>query len=432
MLRQLTAENTDSGAPLSSQKQQWWEAWKKSLKVLEKIRIPRCYSSRSSLVVIKREVHIFSDASTEAIAAVAYLKTFRRHNKVDCGFILVLSSKRTTPERCPRPLLPQDCKQEDPDVPQDVFPPALSTDDCIRSSNGPLISSEFKIDDQTITHDTYEEHAVVPNIPPVLPRKALSSDLFKQVQNSDLSQHCQQNKRYRRDVGHETAPTREKPFSCSECEKCFIWKLDLVTHQRIHTGEKPFSCSECGKCFIRKSDLVKHQKIHTGEKPFSCSECGKCFIQKTHLVCHQISHTGEKPFSCSECGKCFIQKSDLVKHQKIHTGEKSFSCSECVKSFIQKSDLVYHQRSHTGEKPFSCSECEKCFIRKSDLVKHQKIHIGEKPFSCSECGKCFICKSNLVRHQKTHTGEKPFSCPECGECFTRKSQLVYHQKNHTK
>ncbi|XP_069606129.1 oocyte zinc finger protein XlCOF8.4-like [Ranitomeya imitator] len=31
----------------------------------------------------------------------------------------VLSSKRTTPERCPRPLLPQDCKQEDPNVPQD-------------------------------------------------------------------------------------------------------------------------------------------------------------------------------------------------------------------------------------------------------------------------------------------------------------------------
>ncbi|XP_073523500.1 uncharacterized protein [Phyllobates terribilis] len=30
-----------------------------------------------------------------------------------------LSSKRTTPERCPRPLLPQDCKQEDPNVPQD-------------------------------------------------------------------------------------------------------------------------------------------------------------------------------------------------------------------------------------------------------------------------------------------------------------------------
>ncbi|XP_073536881.1 oocyte zinc finger protein XlCOF8.4-like [Phyllobates terribilis] len=30
-----------------------------------------------------------------------------------------LFSQRTTPERCPRPLLPHGCKQEDPDVPQD-------------------------------------------------------------------------------------------------------------------------------------------------------------------------------------------------------------------------------------------------------------------------------------------------------------------------
>ncbi|XP_073398194.1 uncharacterized protein [Dendrobates tinctorius] len=31
----------------------------------------------------------------------------------------VLSSKMTTPQRCPRPLLPKDCNQEDPNVPQD-------------------------------------------------------------------------------------------------------------------------------------------------------------------------------------------------------------------------------------------------------------------------------------------------------------------------
>ncbi|XP_069606292.1 gastrula zinc finger protein XlCGF66.1-like [Ranitomeya imitator] len=31
----------------------------------------------------------------------------------------VLSSKRTTPERCPRPLLPQNCKRENSNVPQD-------------------------------------------------------------------------------------------------------------------------------------------------------------------------------------------------------------------------------------------------------------------------------------------------------------------------
>ncbi|KAM4029790.1 gastrula zinc finger protein XlCGF66.1-like [Anomaloglossus baeobatrachus] len=311
--------------------------------------------------------------------------------------------KRTTPERCPRPLLPQDCKQEDPDVPQDVFPPALSYD-CIGSSDGNLLSLEFKTDDESITHDTYKEHAGVPDIPPVLPRKALSSDFFKQVQNSDLSQNCKQNKSYRRDVEHETAPIRDKPFSCSNCGKCFIRKSNLVMHQRSHTGAKPFSCLECGKSFTRKSNLVDHGKRHIGEKPFSCSECGKCFIRKSDLVVHQRSHTGEKPFSCSECGKCFNFKSDLTRHQ----------------------------RSHTGEKPFSCSECGKCYNFKSDLTRHQRSHTGEKPFSCSECGKCFIQKSNLVVHQRFHTGEKLFSCPECGKCFTRKSGLIHHQKNHTK
>ncbi|KAM4033130.1 LOW QUALITY PROTEIN: uncharacterized protein ACNLHF_020133 [Anomaloglossus baeobatrachus] len=356
---------------------------------------------------------------------------------------LGLSSKRTIPERCPCPLLPQDCKQEDPDVPQDVFPPALSSDDCIGSSDGSLISSEFIRDDDNITHDTYEEHDVVPNIPPVLLQKALSSDLFKQDQNSSHQKtvpgkkpfSCSECGKYFIQksvlVRHQKIHTGEKPYSCSECGKCFIQKSGFLRHQKIHTGEKPFSCSECEKCFSQKSVLVSHQKIHKGEKPYSCSECGKCFIQKIELVWHQRSHTGEKPFSCSECGKCFSQKSKLVSHEKIHKGEKPFSCLECGKCFIQKIELVWHQRSHTGEKPFSCSECGKCFSQKSNLVSHQKIHTREKPFSCSECGKCFIRKSDLVGHQRFHTGEKPFSCSSVEILFSQKSYLVTHQKIHT-
>ncbi|XP_073536984.1 uncharacterized protein [Phyllobates terribilis] len=367
----------------------------------------------------------------------------------------VLSSKRTTLERCPRPLLPQDCKQEDPDVLLDdqgedlthinttetyvrgderckeEIPTDNCTDDCTSSSEGHLIFSDFATDDHGITPDTYEEHAIISDKPQALLRKNLSSDHFQQVLSSASSMTDMQNKSYRRTNKHEIALKKVKQYLCSECGKCFIKKSHLVTHQRIHTGEKPFACSKCDKCYKQKPQLIVHQRTHTGEKPYSCSECGKCFNEKPHLVKHQRIHTGEKPYSCSECGKCFNEKSFLVTHQRTHTGEKPFLCSECGKCFYKKSLLVKHQRIHTAKKPFSCSECGKGFLKKSHLVVHQTIHTGEKEFSCSECGKRYSEIFKLVRHQRTHTRKKSFLCSECGKCFMEKSYLVVHQRIHT-
>ncbi|XP_073517037.1 uncharacterized protein [Phyllobates terribilis] len=372
-----------------------------------------------------------------------------------------LSSKRTTPERCPRPLLPQDCKQEDPNVPQDHQGEDLThinttetyvrgderckeeiptydypADDCTRRSEGQLTSSIFKSDDCEIPQDTIEGNTITPDISSSLHSKDLSSDPLKQVLSSDSSRTTKENHSHKISTKKQTAPKAntpfsQKPFSCSECGKCFNQKSAVVIHQRTHTGEKPFSCSECGKCFPHMTSFIKHQRIHTGEKPFSCSECGKCFTQMSTFIRHQRTHTGEKPFSCSECGKCFTHMTSFIKHQRIHTGEKPFSCSECGKCFPHMTNFIRHQRIHTGEKPFSCSECGKYFNQKSSVVIHQRTHTRQKPFSCSECGKCFTQLSTFIRHQRTHTGEKPFSCSECGKCFNQKSAVVIHQRTHT-
>ncbi|XP_073403860.1 uncharacterized protein [Dendrobates tinctorius] len=321
----------------------------------------------------------------------------------------VLSSKRTTPERCPHPLLSQNCKQEDPDVPQDHqvagekgkdLTPMNTTetyvrsdeqckekipnyrivlflaDDCTRSSEEHLICSDFAADDHSVSPDICGEHFIIPGIPRSHLRKNLSSDLFQQFLSFASSKTSMQSKSHRRAVEHEIAHIGENPSSCSECGKYYHIKSRLVAHQRIHTGEKPFLCSECGKCFNVKSNLVRHQRIHTGEKPFSCSECRKCFNVKSDLVKHRRTHTGERPFSCLECGKCFNEKSNLARHQRTHTGERPFLCSECGKCFTDKTDLVRHQRTHKGERPFSCSECGKCFSRKRNLLTHQRTHIG--------------------------------------------------------
>ncbi|XP_073538135.1 uncharacterized protein [Phyllobates terribilis] len=367
----------------------------------------------------------------------------------------VLSGKRTTPERCPRPLLPQDCKQENPSVPQDhqgedlthintteayvrgderskeEVPRYDHPDDCDRTLEGQLTSSIFKSDDLEITQDTIEVNAITPDIPSSLHCKDQSPGPVPKDQSFDALQTANKNKSHKRDIEKQTALKANNTFSHLEHGNSFPLELSLVKHKKTQTEEKRFSCSNCGKYFARKSDLIRHERIHTGEKPYSCSECGKCFNLKSHLVCHQGTHTGEKPYSCLECRKYFNRKSYLVKHQRTHTGEKPFSCSVCGRSFTEKSNLIAHQRTHTGEKQYLCSECGKYFSRKSTLVKHQKIHTVEKPLSCSECGKYFIRKSHLVIHQRSHTGEKPFSCSECGRGFTQKSNLIAHQRYHT-
>ncbi|XP_073537614.1 uncharacterized protein [Phyllobates terribilis] len=394
----------------------------------------------------------------------------------------VLSCKRTTPERCPHPLLPPDCKQENPNVPQDhqgkdlshinttetyvrgderckeEIPTDNSTEDYAISSEGHLISSDFITDDRGMIEDVHEMNLFLPAIPSTLQSKDLSSDHFQQVLSTNSLHTVKQDNHHQRSVEHqkvykeerpfsssesgkrfiiksnlakhERIHTREMPFPCSKCSKCFNQHSNLVRHQRSHTGEKPFTCSECGKCFIDKSSLSKHKRNHI-EKPFSCSECGKFFGHKSHFTAHQRIHTMEKPFSCSECGKCFGNKSHLIAHQIIHTGEKPFSCSECGKCFGRKSNLIVHQKIHSGEKPFSCSECGRHFSIKSNLAKHERIHTGERPFPCSECSKCFYQHSDLVKHQRSHTGEKPFSCSECGKCFKDKSNLGKHERSHT-
>ncbi|XP_073538079.1 gastrula zinc finger protein XlCGF66.1-like [Phyllobates terribilis] len=312
-----------------------------------------------------------------------------------------LSSNRTTPEGCHRPLLPPDCKQENPSVPQDdqgeglthnnttetyvrgyercevEIPTDNRTDEYTRRSEGYMVISDFSSDDRGITADTYKEYDIISDTSPAFHSRELSSGTFQHVPSCDSSQTLEQNLSTRSDIKHQRTGASEKPFSCSICGACFNQKSSFVRHERSHTGEKPFSCSECGKCFQQKSNLVTHERTHTGEKRYSCSECGKCFTEKSNLILHKRNHAGEKPFSCPECGKCFIGKSHLVRHYRIHTGEKPFSCSECGKCFRERSNFFRHQKAHTGEKPYSCLECGKCFIYKSHFDRHQLSHTGQ-------------------------------------------------------
>ncbi|XP_026224940.1 uncharacterized protein LOC113168151 [Anabas testudineus] len=88
LLRELTLEGTDWDAPLPQDKHEAWRTWRDSLQELEHLHIPRAYTPTSPSGAKQREICIFSDASTKAIGAVAYLKTTDEDGRVHVGFIL--------------------------------------------------------------------------------------------------------------------------------------------------------------------------------------------------------------------------------------------------------------------------------------------------------------------------------------------------------
>nr|XP_021334729.1 uncharacterized protein LOC101884915 [Danio rerio] len=69
-----------------------WNSWEKELCELDKITLPRCYSSPDMDVpTSRRDVHVFCDASEKAYGSVAYLRTESTEGQVEVAFLAARS-----------------------------------------------------------------------------------------------------------------------------------------------------------------------------------------------------------------------------------------------------------------------------------------------------------------------------------------------------
>lgn len=106
LLRDLTCESIDWDASLPPQKRDLWQEWKDSLSTLTNLCITRPYAPVPSTAVHTQRLCVFSDASTQAVAAVAYLKTRDIKGQCHIGFIMGKAKLAPRPEHTvPRPEL---------------------------------------------------------------------------------------------------------------------------------------------------------------------------------------------------------------------------------------------------------------------------------------------------------------------------------------
>ncbi|XP_075533172.1 uncharacterized protein LOC142566217 [Dermacentor variabilis] len=98
LLRDLVTKGYDWDTPLSDEKKQRWDEWKNSLQTLQHLHVRRTYTPVSTLEAGSRDIHVFSDASTRAVAAVAYLRVTDKQGDRHVGFVMGKAKLAPQPE----------------------------------------------------------------------------------------------------------------------------------------------------------------------------------------------------------------------------------------------------------------------------------------------------------------------------------------------
>ncbi|XP_044729788.1 zinc finger protein 879 [Chrysoperla carnea] len=139
-----------------------------------------------------------------------------------------------------------------------------------------------------------------------------------------------------------------KPFVCDQCGRSYSQTSHLWQHMRFHQGIKPFACPHegCEARYTIRPDLKDHiRKVHTRERPFRCAVCGKCFLTGSVYYQHRLIHNNDRRYGCDMCGKRFFRADALNNHRRIHTDERPFPCPVCGREFRQKGDRNKHHRT---------------------------------------------------------------------------------------
>ncbi|XP_054636963.1 zinc finger protein 1035 [Dunckerocampus dactyliophorus] len=290
---------------------------------------------------------------------------------------------------------------------------------------------------------------------------------------------------------HGCKISKERPYSCSDCDKHFLHASHLKQHRVVHQqSDREYLCNHCNTTYSSLEYFLSHLKTHENEHTvtdnnishvpitLNCKMCKMTFASKSNLDEHEQCHCASTTnFECTPCGQRFLERDAFQQHLCSHqvqeteesehkstsetshqvavqeeevdvTGEELYYCPVCSMQFSSQSTLLEHQNARHNKgrqikKPFKCTYCEKTFAWRHSLRNHvRKVHMKPPPenttspakdkLKCSQCSYEFNTPQELSLHMRMHAEIEvgKYRCDMCYKSFSSTVQLDLHQESH--
>ncbi|KAK3611194.1 hypothetical protein CHS0354_009446 [Potamilus streckersoni] len=158
-------------------------------------------------------------------------------------------------------------------------------------------------------------------------------------------------------------------------------------HMRLHWKPKSFTCSECNKGFVFKRSLTIHMKVHGRPTTYSCEICPKVFSEKRLLKKHLEQHSN--PAKANDALRELLAGENISMEPGIlemsNNSESAKLNDSNINNLISLTDTVVvegrknvsdlQQNQDGKDKLFECVVCSHKIFDEQKLEIHLRSHL---------------------------------------------------------